>query len=106
MNFRVGQKVVCVDANCDPNRMFLYSAALVEGEVYTIREILNDDFGVPGVFLEEVIGAARLSDGKEFGFYARRFRPLVERKTDTGMAILKSVLDEVNAGKVREIADA
>jgi len=37
---------------------------------------------------------------------ASRFRPLVERKTDTGMAILKSILDEVNAGKVREIADA
>lgn len=94
MNFRVGQKVVCVlePLMCNPKH-------LKKGEVYTISKagLISPSTGEPLVALKE--------HGDQ-GYFARRFRPLVERKTDTGIAILKSILDEVNAGKVREIADA
>jgi len=65
-NFRVGQKVVCVDPVDD----------LKCGEIYTITVIgvgLDDDLvGVDRSFLR---GAQ---------FYSYRFRPLVTRKTDIG----------------------
>ena len=59
MAFRVGQKVVCVDASHAPGS------------------------GRPTPVLEEQPG--RTIDGKwrpDFGFRAARFRPVVERNTD------------------------
>lgn len=108
MNFRVGQKVVCVDASA-----YLYSWHSATdiprvGTIYTIREIGIDHLGGPGLKLEGMRCVVRWGfDSYGDAFYkASRFRPLVEKKTDAGMAILKSILDEVNAGKHREIVDA
>ena len=100
MNFRVGQKGVCVDAS--PTYVG-HPVPLTLGAIYTIETVVFA-CGLQGVSLREVKSFADRHHRAEF--LASRFRPLVERKTDTGMAILKSILDEVNAGKVREIADA
>lgn len=90
MNFRVGQRVVCVDAS--PRRF--PSSPLVIGEIYTITGIFPN---FPSVTVAEARGLNCRGD-----FWADRFRPLVERKTDTGMAILKSILADAENYKVRE----
>ena len=89
MNFRVGQKVVCV---LEPT---INPLSLIKGEVYTISEagLISPSTGEPLVVLKE--------HGSQ-GYWARRFRPLVERKTDTGIAILKSILEDAENYKVIE----
>ena len=74
--FRVGQKVVCVDAEGSPS--------LVKNKIYTISHIRSKahshwrgQFGFwIGLFLHET--NPRFSGG----FAPQRFRPVVERKTD------------------------
>lgn len=66
MNFRVGQKVVCVD---DADTAFVR-----EGAVYTIVRVHS-----PFVTLDRLDLPAA---GSMEGMYGRRFRPVVERKTD------------------------
>lgn len=75
--FRVGQKVVCVDASG------VASPFIVRGRVYTITGFDNRRAGnsdQPGLYLAEV----RAVETREnyASFLARRFRPIVERKTD------------------------
>ena len=88
-NFRVGQKVVCVDAlvwtlgNCASET----PSGLREGEVYTIRAIRfdpNSNYrGINGGFLLDLEEAApSKSWTRSIGFASARFRPVVERKTD------------------------
>lgn len=73
MTFRVGMKVVCVDASVD----YLGQATnLIEGAVYEVRAKgthLGEDFIV-------VAGAPSWHPTK--GYRSSRFRPVVERKTD------------------------
>lgn len=82
-NFRVGQKVVCIDDVWPPYRHPLILLRPVHGEVYTIRFIEPAAYGI-GVLLEEIRNHPSVfRDGAgEPGFLARRFRPLIERKTD------------------------
>lgn len=77
MLFRVGQKVVCVDADGAPE--------LTEGRVYTIREILppallpwrGEQRLAVGILLDEVQPPHPFTE-----LAPMRFRPAVERKTD------------------------
>lgn len=112
MNFRVGQRVVCV--NDGAVRGIPYTGGpwdkgeeIRNGEVYTVTRVYVFA-GHPSLWLKEVCRskASRRWCGEDVGYLASRFRPLVEKKTDAGMAILKTILDEVNAGKHREIIDA
>ena len=87
--FRVGQKVVCVDASYyGPN-----SSRLREGTIYTIAHIgaEEDCEGEYGVLLVEL--KTLQAQGWRDGFRASRFRPIQERKTDIGFAheILRKV---------------
>lgn len=69
MNFRVGQKVVCVDdsqRNEQPPRV-------KKGNIYSISEITCEGRGVWVAELPRRAGY--------MGFYSDRFRPLVTRKT-------------------------
>lgn len=79
--FHVGQKVVCVDDTGD--RVGRTETFPVKGVVYTIRAC-----GQYGVHLEEIINQPQqyIQDYGEVFFKARRFRPLIERKTDIGFA--------------------
>ena len=105
MNFRVGQKVVCVDASSTSTRGKDFE--LQKGRIYTVRWTGTYEEMVC-IRLEEITKRSREAANpvRDMPFRATRFRPLVEKKTDAGMAILKSILDDVNAGKQREIVDA
>jgi hypothetical protein len=77
MVFRVGQKVVCIDADGAPR--------LSLGAIYTIKDIDGPRlfswrgriYENVGIYLEEAI----CEDGHK-GFAPFRFRPVVETKTD------------------------
>lgn len=104
MNFRVGQKVVCVDDDwsrlsqvhrcCAPNRPS-------RGNTYTIRAMSYVVDGRQTVLLEEIkngIVEWKAPWGKqEPAFYIGRFRPLVEKKTDI------SIFTEMLKTKQREL---
>lgn len=64
MTFRVGQKVVCVDA-------MPCTTTLVENAIYTVDRIYP-----LGIVVVEIPAPGNN------GFFFRRFRPVVERKTD------------------------
>lgn len=91
MTFRVGQKVVCVDAGKTPGINARGRAAdyLKEGRVYTVRwvgECPHEPWRKLGVNirLAEVNrgGDAERPEWNDFPFRATRFRPIVERSTD------------------------
>jgi hypothetical protein len=85
MNFRVGQRVVCVDAShCYMRR----KPDLVEGHVYVVLRTF-DTLGGAGVLVD---GAK--SWHPTGGYRASRFRPAVERKTDT--SVFTKILDDVS----------
>lgn len=82
--FRVGQKVVCVDAEFEAIAANYFSSLPARDEIYTVRAIgkLPSDMQ-PGIALVEIIGNEQpFSPIGEWGFEATRFRPFVERKTD------------------------
>lgn len=86
MAFRVGQKVVCVDdRRVDHN---VISAPLVSGTIYRVRKVSGN-----GLCVEEILGAPYPNEFSEWAFFIYRFRPVVEKSTDTGMAILHEILD-------------
>lgn len=80
MTFRVGQKVVCVDASDAP--------MLRLNSIYTVVGILSDPWG-EGLQVNETSPAA-YGDDWWTGFRAERFRPIVERKT--GISIFTKML--------------
>lgn len=105
MSFYVGQRVVCVDDNwtnfdwCQhtPNKP-------TKGAVYTIRKLYYPPEGL-ACLLQEIVNPMRqwsLAFG-EGGFMCRRFRHVVEKKTD--ISIFTEILDREN-GVVRKRVDA
>ena len=58
MSLDINQKVKCVNAYIDPNKREEISKDfqnwVVEGEVYTLREVLHNDGIVTGVLLNEI----------------------------------------------------
>ena len=80
--FRIGMKVVCVD---DANPWSLRGETIPRrGEIYTVRAINPwAQPAPPCIFLEEIVNAPRdyQRGYGELAFLARRFRPLVTRKT-------------------------
>lgn len=82
MTFRVGQKVACVDAR-------LTGGCLVDKQVYTVL-YTNPHWGIVGV------DCPPLNDMEgNRGWLASRFRAVVERSTETGMAVLQEILRTV-----------
>lgn len=65
MTFRVGQKVVCVKPCND----------LIKGRVYSVTA-MGTQKGI------SMLGVDQSYFGPRASFYADRFRPIVERKTD------------------------
>lgn len=88
MAFRVGQKVVCVDAGGDLDGrspgIWAKGEEIVDGQIYTIHSMFpHPADGVLCLRLHEVKRdpAALIMWGHD-GYAASRFRPVVERKTD------------------------
>lgn len=95
MSFRVGQKVVCVDAR--DRRGYIHpedhpvSHWLAEGAVYTIRKTMHRKtrlVWINGINRRKKTGSTIWVDS---GFFASRFRPVAERKTNISIftAMLK-----------------
>lgn len=111
MSFHVGQKVVCVDA--DQTR-WDGIVELIKGQVYTIRWI--GTYVVPewgdGWDTDEVCvklaEVPRRHDGAlphdrradDMPFRVARFRPVIERKRKTDIAIFNRLLTPASNGKV------
>lgn len=92
MNFHVGQKVVCIYPNEIPGDPLTVhgwqpSEALIRGATYTVRRVFVGPLNRACVWLDEVerCFAARECFGPDVGYAACRFRPLVEKKTDTSI---------------------
>lgn len=83
---RVGQKVVCIDAAPPRHAAAQVPLRLVEGGVYTIRELHTEpEIEGYGVRLNELLNPSVVwADGseKEWSYQSERFRPLVETETD------------------------
>lgn len=99
--FKVGQKVVCVDTDIHqelekPGLVYNRELdGLVKNKIYTIRDIGFSHFeNYPVVWLEEIRRPRphRHAGFPEAPYWAGRFRPLQERSTETGIAILRSIL--------------
>jgi len=94
MAFHVGQKVVCVDATNfrNPHLSYLTNGKYpCLGMVYTIR-----GFTPSAMILLEGMHCAPYSWTTHYGeggWLPWRFRPVIEKSTDTGMAILREILD-------------
>lgn len=96
MTFRVGQKVVCINGAFSSEWDQIGNKPVERG-IYTVRAVTICTFGshvdVPCILLEEVKNPIkRWRDGStmECPFAQKRFRPLVERKTD--ISIFKAML--------------
>ena len=90
MSFHVGQKVVCVDdCHLGYGRRVPDLDWIVKGEIYTVSctPFLNG-WGNFAIHLTE-----RPNKRAKTGFHISRFRPVIERKTETGMAILREIID-------------
>lgn len=88
---RVGQKVVCIDAAPARNNAAPFMPLrLVEGAVYTIREIHTEPhLDGYGVRLEELVNPSVVwsdRDECEWSYQSDRFRPVV----DTGAELQTS----------------
>lgn len=88
--FRVGQKVVCVNASDGAweDRFGCASGSLSKGEIYIIIS-MNADGADVFLRLHGVMG----------GWLQERFRPLVEKETDISVftEILKTTKPKINA---------
>ena len=90
--FRVGQKVVCVNAEgmkYGPRKW----ARLTTGQIYTVRALVDgmDEDGRlwPALLLQEISNPIA-PRGVEYNYASCRFRPIVERKTD--ISVFKAML--------------
>lgn len=100
MTFHVGQRVVCIDAS----RMVAHHCERlpVQGEVYTIRDIIEWPGGTGLQFHEIVNSPKRYPEGFiECDFVARRFRPV---KT-TSISIFTQMLFPVSKDEGEAMED-
>lgn len=100
MAFYPGQQVVCISAGCIPEATNNYPHMLQEGNVYTIRDIIeNPKFGFLGygVYLDSVWLPKCDATGLEEAWHPCRFRPCT--KTDIG--VFKEILQKIPLRKQR-----
>ena len=80
-----GDKVVCIEGYSRD-----YLCKVHAGGVYTVDEIWPSNSGM-GIVVSFI--GLRKEGGGVFGFAVERFRPVQTKSTDTGMAILKRILE-------------
>lgn len=94
-----GQKVVCVDDTVRdrPPPGYTFSGdldGLKAGAVYTVRRIGADWLdGEICVWLDEIFRPPLEGEPEESGFSAFRFRPVQPKSTETGMKMIRKLLD-------------
>ena len=100
-DWHVGQKIVCIDAEVTPQRRRLANPWLRKNSIYTIREIIPSEMAAAhgifidfdfGFLLEEIVTQC-YPCGLQRAFHPRRFRPIVEDRTQ--FSLLQSIADRV-----------
>ena len=99
MTFHVGQKVVCINGDFTDFPHFVGVVEFPkEKRIYVIRDIVLGFDGKiyrPGLLLVEIQN--RLGPkGVEYNFDPCRFRPLVERKSETDISFALDILGRAN----------
>jgi hypothetical protein len=98
--FKVGMKVVCVFAGSYPEQAGTAwrGDAPIEGAVYTIKRVFLSN-GVPTLHLKEIERneQAKRIYGKDVGYRAERFRPLVSKPSS--IKIFREIALGVSNGK-------
>ena len=95
MSFNVGQRVCCVDDSLRNYGTWFGIGDLTglkKGQIYTIR-MVGIYRGFPSLWLNEIVRDAFPAEFGEAGYSARRFRPVVERKTS--IAIFQRIRDDI-----------
>jgi hypothetical protein len=101
MGFSIGQRVVCIAPHPEWEAAGTPNIPQV-GKIYTIRAIGETE----GILLEEIVNdpppdhsieiiTGEIVPPTEDQFWAHRFRPLAESKTD--ISVFRKILDEQNA---------
>jgi hypothetical protein len=116
MSFHVGQKVVCVNGAFYSHTWFDYVPHRPEtGVVYTVRAFGEAKFTSandcclethPAVLLMELVNPEITWKGiglEEQMFPADRFRPLISKSTEAGMAILREILDRESVDERKQV---
>lgn len=81
---RKGAKVVCIDDAPLPGTNWLDGEAPKCREIYTIDRVFNGPQGIPSLeFLELKRSPRSKRICGDVGYYANRFRPLVENASDS-----------------------
>ena len=94
-----GDRVVCVDDSWGQGISPYKKCPLIMGRVYEIASIIMSDGVGPsgdGVLPSAVVVGLPnpyFRSGEELGFDVARFRPVQTKSTETGMAILKRILN-------------
>jgi len=87
-NFRVGQKVVCVNSKNTPGKSW-YGDVPVVGQTYTIEDVfIGPITGTISLLLEEIKRSEweRESIGVDkLGYHAWRFRPVISQADDIAL---------------------
>jgi hypothetical protein len=92
MSFRIGQKVVCIH-HVPLDERLSHCVYVEKGGIYTIRGIYFQ--ADRKLLLLQEIHNPMWSGGDEYGFNAKGFRPIVDRKTD--ITIFTKMLTGVDA---------
>jgi hypothetical protein len=83
-----GQKVVCINDKASPQIKSLYSAWIIKGTTYVVRDVFlgqnaNGEWGEVGITLLGLVNPTQtVPPYQELGFNSERFRP-IEEKTVT-----------------------
>ena len=94
MAFRIGQRVVCVDAT--PYPWDETGVHPVKGAIYTVAET----YCIEGEAVHLNFLELWWEESEDWypGFSATRFRPVTEQKRETSISIFKEILDRENHG--------
>jgi hypothetical protein len=86
----VGKKVVCVDASIKPGKedfvKYAFPSWIKEGQIYTVRAIVENQGIVPGMYLKEVVNPSiyihLIKTHQEPAFRLDRFRELEDQELE------------------------
>jgi hypothetical protein len=97
-DIKPGDEVVCVDAGPVSDGVGIWFP-LRRGCRYTVAgvTVVTSRFGETGPCVE-LVGVANPANPTHQVFALRRFRPVRKRTTETGMSILRGILDRENDG--------